>query len=61
MNIRMNISDVQAFHNVFYISLADKEHSQDEEENKKPDGSCSGWLPMVDLHWQKLQGWPPKN
>ena len=42
------------------LSLADKEHSQDEEENKKPDGSCSGWLPMVDLHWQKLQGWPPK-
>ena len=57
MHIDINILDCQAIHIVIYIpSSADKEHSQDEEENPRPDCSCSGGLPMVDLHRQKLQG-----
>ena len=56
MHIEINILDCQAIHIVIYIPSAYKEHSQDEEENPRPDCSCSGWLPMVDLHRQKLQG-----
>merc|ERR1712037_760969 len=44
-----------------YSLQADSEHSEDEEEDRRrPDGSCTRRLSMADLHWSKLQGNVPE-